>query len=727
LSVTTTCQTAVSPAQHSSTTRAISVSDAGLLAVVLGAAVTDQSTDDQTLANQRDGGLSFIYRELALSDYSIAMEHRLGGWLAISREPNIVIAQYGELKRQVPLLYTLLVLNACAVTYTHFRYAPLWTTIGFLGVLVATCTWRTVRWLRAPGADQIAVHAARAQLVSTTVLAGVLGAVFLSWSLLINQYGGPEEQGHVALFIAVTVIGCIFCLTNLPSAAMLVTAIVTVPYLLYYVMRGNPVFIAMGLNIALVTGVMVRVLLNGFASFTGNIRSRSELVLKQEEAQRLSAENARLAHTDVLTGLPNRRDFFAHFEDYLRASKQNEQPMAVGVLDLDRFKAVNDTYGHAIGDGLLVLVANRLADFAGQNVMISRLGGDEFGVLFTGHVGDLRARGQAICDALAQPFQIEGNAISIGCSAGIALFPEAGDSVHELFDRSDYAAYHMKTTSPGGCALFSLEHETLIRSERAVETALLAADLDHELNVRYQPIMCIRTQTVLSVEALGRWTSPAVGIVPPDVFIVAAEKLGTIHAVTLALFKKALADFALMPDTIRLSFNLSAKDIISPETLEQLTALIEAQGIDPKRITFELTETALMRDFPAAVRGIQALRALGSRFALDDFGIGYSSLGHLRRLPFDEVKLDRSFVENVYDPSGRNILSGILTLCRTLELDCVAEGVEREAQLLWLASLGCQRAQGYYFARPMTAEELAAWLLTQVPSHPAPESLNQAA
>lgn len=638
-------------------------------------------------------------------------------WLRISHEPDIVIAQYGELKRQVPLLYTLLVLNACAVTYTHYSFAPFWATIGFLGALISTCCWRIFRWLRAPDTGEISVELARAQLVSTTVLAGVLGAIFLVWSLLMNEYGGIEQHGHVALFIAATVIGCIFCLSHLPSAAMLVTAVVTLPYLVYYLWRGDPVFVAMALNIALVTGVMVRVLLNGFSGFTNMIRSKAELVREQEETQRLSVENAHLAYTDMLTGLPNRRHFFNRFEEWLQAAKADNRQMAIAVLDLDRFKAINDTYGHACGDRLLVEVGARLSNFTSDRIILARLGGDEFGVLFADPPTHVQAVAQTICKALANPFYIDGRTITIGCSGGVAVFPEAGSSVHELFDRADYAAYHMKTHDRGGCALFSFEHENRIRSEIAIETALVSANFETELHVCYQPILCTQTGDVLSIEALGRWTSPVIGLVPPDRFIVAAEKLNIINDLTVALFRKALIEFSAMPHSIRLSFNLSTKDITSVPTLDSIIDLINESGVDPKRITFELTETAVMRDFDAAVRGIQSLRALGARFALDDFGVGYSSLGHLRQLPFDKVKLDRSFIENMDEPSGRNIFSGVLALCRTLELDCVAEGVETEEQLAWLADLGCQRVQGYLFAKPMPALDLAAWLLTHMIPH----------
>lgn len=629
---------------------------------------------------------------------------------AFSQEPEIILAQYAELKRQVPLLYALLVLNACAVGYTHYGFAPGWTTLGFLGVLIAICGWRIVAWLTAEKAETISVGAARSQLVRTTALAGILGAVFIAWSLLIDQYGGPDERGHVALFIAATVIGCIFCLVYLPQAAMLVTAVVTGPYLLYYLLRGDPVFVAMALNIALVTGVMVWVLLNSFDGFTAMIRSRTELGAKQAETERLNAENALLAHTDVLTGLPNRRYFFSRFEEALQNAKATGSQLAVGVFDLDHFKPVNDTYGHATGDRLLSEVGRRLAGMASDGVLLARLGGDEFGLLFTDDVGSIPATGQAICDMLAVPFFIDGQRVALGCSAGIAVYPEAGDSVHELFDRSDYALYHMKSTKRGGCALFSLEHETLIRSERAIEAALQSADLETELSVCYQPILCLQTSRILGIEALGRWTSPMIGAVPPDRFITTAERLGRIQALTLALFGKAVHELAQLPFELDLSFNLSAHDICAPDTLDKLTGLIRQAGVNPRRITFELTETALMRDFEAAVSGIEHLRQLGARVALDDFGTGYSSLGYLRRLPLDKVKVDRSFAINVEEASNRTILSAVVGLCRTLGLECVIEGVESEAQLNILIALGYQQAQGYYFAKPMKAGALLEWI-----------------
>lgn len=641
-------------------------------------------------------------------------------WMTFSSDHDIVIAQYGELKRQVPLAYALLVVNACAVTYTHWDFAPAWLTIGVVGMLVVICSARIMRWMLAKGADAITFDEARAQLRKTTLLIGVLACAFVAWSLLLDQYGGPAERSHVALFIAVTVIGIIFCLANVPQAAMLVTSVVTLPYLIYYLILGHHVFTAMAMNIALVTGVMLRVLLNSFAGFETLIMSKGILAARRQEAERLSAENSRLAHTDALTGLPNRRYFFAEFDRQLAEARRTGRRIAVGVFDLDRFKPVNDTLGHVFGDRLLTEIGARFNETAREAALVARLGGDEFAILLTDGVDDAQAFGQAVCDDLGRPFLIDDHRITIGCSAGFAIFPDAGETVHELFDRSDYALYHVKSTRRGGCALFSIEQEIQIRSERAVELALQAADLETEMHVRFQPIVSTQTMEVLGAEALGRWTSPTVGPISPDRFIILAERLGLIDSITTTLFGKALADFEALPGSLGLSFNLSAHDIISPNIVSVLVAMIGKSPIPPERITFELTETALMRDFDAAVRGIKTLRALGAKIALDDFGTGYSSLGYLSRLPLDRVKVDRSFTANLDDKSGRNIVRAILGLCQNLGLDCVVEGVETEAQLRTLRQLDYRLAQGYLIAQPMPVDAFMVWLA----QHDTPQSLS---
>lgn len=635
-------------------------------------------------------------------------------WMTLSgQQPEILLAQFRELRRQVPLLYALLMVNAGAVSFTHYGLAPDYLTIWLLLPLFIICSVRAVAWLRR-SADAVSPEEALYQLRRTLFLSGVLALAYVTWSLALDSYGGPLERGHVALFIAITVVGCIFCLMNLPQAALLVMALVTVPYIVYYSRLDLTVFHAISMNIFLVSLVLIQVLFNGHKAFTNVIQAQRALAQKQQETERLSEENAILAHTDVLTGLPNRRHFFSALQKRIQEASSTHTSFAVGVLDLDldRFKPVNDTYGHHFGDLLLAEAGDRLKGLVSSStrLQISRLGGDEFGMIIEAPAEDLEALGQSICDIIATPYEIEGIFVRIGCSCGLAVFPDAGRTVHELFDRSDYALYNSKTGRRGQATLYSVEHERQIRSDRAIESALQGADLEEEFEVYLQPILDLQKGSITGFEALARWHSPLLGQVPPDQFIPQAERSGLMRRLTISLFGKALAAMSQLPPHLSLSFNLSAHDITSKETVLTLLALLGRSSIQPHRLIFEITETAVMRSYESAEQSMRLLRQTGARLALDDFGTGYSSLGYLHRLPIDRVKIDKSFVSGINDPSGHGIVSSIIALCRSMSLDCVVEGIETEAQRDRLHSLGCRYIQGYLIARPMPAREAAAWL-----------------
>lgn len=629
-------------------------------------------------------------------------------WL-VDQKPELLLAQYRALQRQVPLLYVLLMVNAAAVSYTHYDSTPRSLTVALLLPLIVICTIRLTVWLRRRGTETTAEEATR-QLRKTIVLAGILASAHIAWSLALDSYGGPIERGHVALFIAITVIGCIFCLMNLPQAALLVMTVVTVPYLTYYVSLNEEVFLAIALNIFLVNLVIVQVLLNGYSGFAQVVSSRIELSEIQRETERLSTENSRLAHTDPLTGLPNRRHFYSMVENHIKKVKGTGQQFYVGVLDLDRFKPINDTYGHNFGDQLLMEVGKRLGSLISEDLQICRVGGDEFGLLLTLPVNGVEKQGQVICDLLSVPYEIGDTRVSIGCSCGLAVFPDAGRSAHELFDRSDYALYNSKSQRRGQATLYSADHETQIKSERAVESALQAADIDHELDVHFQPIVCLDTLQVTGFEALARWHSPVLGQVAPDQFIPMAERTGLIHRITVNLFTKAILQLKQLPDDLGLSFNLSANDLTSFETVVALMNTVRKAGVEPARITFELTETSVMRSFEAAENSMQMLRAAGVKLALDDFGTGYSSLSYLHRLPIDKVKIDKSFIAGMNGSAGRGVVASIVALCQSMALECVVEGIEATQQLTLLREFSCKQGQGYLFARPMPGHELLKWI-----------------
>lgn len=622
-------------------------------------------------------------------------------WMMIDPDrPDIAQAQYNELKTQIPSLYALLMVNAVAVSYTHFDVAPFYLTVGTLApILVLTCV-RLVAWIRARKKD-LGPKEAIAKMRQTVVLGSLVAAIYITWSLSLDSYGGPTERGHVALFIAITVIGCIFCLMHLPQAALMVMIIVTVPYLAHYLGQNQDVYVAIALNIFLVCLVILQVLFNGYFGFCKLIQSQSDLAAKQKETERLSAENARLAETDVLTDLPNRRHFFNRLEALTRSHDSSGGVFAVGVVDLDRFKPINDTYGHQLGDQLLMQVGQRLKTIGLDTVEVCRLGGDEFGFFYCGDLDDGASVGQMICERISEPYRIGELQLTVGASCGIAFFPEAGRTAHALFDRSDYALYHSKTTSRGRTTVYSTEHEARIRSERAIETALQNADYDREFSVHFQPVVLLPERAIVGFEALARWENPVLGQVAPDVFITIAERTGLIHKLTLALFRQAISQITQLPQDLQLSFNLSAQDITNAETVAALLEIIRQNGIDPRLVTFEITETSVIDSYEAAETCLRTLRAAGVKLALDDFGTGYSSLGYLHRLPIDCVKIDKSFVAGIKEPVASGVVTSILNLCRSMQILCVVEGVEESDQLAVLEAMGCRHVQGYFFSRPL--------------------------
>lgn len=630
---------------------------------------------------------------------------------AYSTDPDVLIGQYANLKRQVPLLYLLLIIIAIASLYLMAGAGPFLIIGTVAGLFVAVGTVRMVWWIWfLPEPDQISVAEARSLLHRTTLAVLPICISYVAYSFLLDAYGDPTQRAGVAICLVMTATGCIFCLMHLPQAALLVNLTTMVPYSIYQVVSGNETFLMVALIAAMVTTLMIRVSLNAHEAFTELITSRAELAQQRGKAERLAVENARLAMTDVLTGMPNRRLFLSYLEDRVQRSASAGSGFVVGVLDLDRFKPVNDIHGHATGDYLLVEVGKRLQSIASDTLLVARLGGDEFGLLIDGDDATASAIGSEVITLLHQPFLIDGHRLSLGCSIGFASFPFAGTTAISIFDRADYALYDVKAERRGAYAFFTPELETHLRAETELESALLSADLASELAVELQPIICLDTAKVRGVEALARWNSALVGQVDPTRFIKVAERLNIMGNITTTLFAKLLAYAVVLPGDLGLSFNLSTCDIVSPGTIDMLIATIVDQGIAPERVTFEITETAWMQDYQTAITHIERLRSMGVAIALDDFGTGFSSLSYLSRLPIDKIKIDRSFVCNLAEPGVGKIVTAIMSMCETLGVECIAEGVESMEDCLTLKRMGCSLAQGYALARPMDIANLQAWL-----------------
>lgn len=621
--------------------------------------------------------------------------------------PELIAAQITAFSKQLPLLYFVLLANTLFVAATHVNVAPPWLAIYIPAILTVLCIVRIWSWLRVPRLN-LAHEAAVARLQSTVLMVGGFGLAFTFWGIALYPYGNTFQQLHVTFFMAITLIACVFCLMHVRAAALLLNLIVLIPYAWFFMSQNQPVLIAIAANVVLVSLTMIMIVITHYRDFARMVEQRTELSRRQVEAERLISENMRLANSDSLTGLPNRRSFFAAIEREIDLARASGAPVAVGLIDLDGFKAVNDLYGHQVGDQLLMEASRRLITYPGWEAFFARLGGDEFGVLLKGaaHQAEVDNFGREICAILRQAYVMPEVTAEISASIGFAIHPDAGDTVERLIENADYALYQAKQKASGTAVIFSLDHAVEIKRLNQVDQLLRNADLDQELSLLYQPIIDLETGRITGAEALARWNNPTLGAVSPVQFIKAAERSNLINRITVLLYRKALMEMQLWPKSVGLSFNLSARDIASHETILHLAAITLKSGINPRRIEFEVTETALMADFDQALSALTRLRNIGLRIALDDFGTGYSSLGYVHRLPLDKVKIDSRFIADIAENrTARSIVKSVIDLARNLGFASLAEGVETEEQAGIIHALGCGFAQGYYFGRPMTGAD----------------------
>ncbi|MGE0844704.1 MAG: putative bifunctional diguanylate cyclase/phosphodiesterase [Flavobacteriaceae bacterium] len=631
--------------------------------------------------------------------------------------PELNRARFQALSRQIPLMYLIIVTSMAAVSYTHYGVAPLYLTGIVPLVLTAAAGWRSLYLLRIR-VDRLSDRSVRKKLGAVTVNSTLIGAVLAAWVGALFPYGDPYAQGHAIFFLCLTGIVCVTCIMYLRLASTMMAAAVVVPAVCYLALSDVAVFRAVALNMALVTGAMLFITFRHSRNFNELIENERKQAEQGRRMEQLNAENMKLANLDSLTGLPNRRSFFAELEERIGACEGTGKPLVVGILDLDGFKPINDVFGHIAGDKLLVQTGQRLSDLMPDNVMLARLGGDEFGLILRepGSEEDLIEFGTRICKVLEVPFQMKEGTARVAATLGFAAYPAAGDTAEILFERADYALCYAKQNSKGTVCLFSNEHETIIREVSTIAHRLREADLDEELSVVYQPIIDAHTGRIMAFEALARWHSPVLGTISPNVFIRSAEQAGMIGRLTSILLAKALRAAQSWPETIGLSFNLSTFDLCSPDYMVRLVTGVERSGVPAKRITFEITESAVLQDFDRATDSLNLIRDMGATIALDDFGTGFSSLSHVQQLPVDRIKIDRTFTHKLTtDKATRDIVRTIVDLCRNLDLKCVVEGVETQEQLDLLKAMGCSLIQGFLFSRPVEEAETAALLRERNP------------
>ena len=450
-----------------------------------------------------------------------------------------------------------------------------------------------------------------------------------------------------------------------------------------------------------------RPIINEYGQFHGFRGSGSDLT----EMKRSQAEVARLAQYDSLTGLANRIQMQRTLEQSVSGPHGRVGDCALFLLDLDRFKSVNDTMGHPAGDALLREVSQRLQRVVGDRGMVGRLGGDEFKVVLPGLVDrpKLGVLADAIIASLSQPYIIEGTQVTIGASVGIAICPDHGNTADALVRNADLALYAAKGDGRGVHRFYSSEMLAEAEDRRQLEDDLRQALKEGTLNLVYQPIVSAKSERITGFETLLRWDHPTRGAISPAAFIPIAEDSGLITPLGEWVLRTACHAASQWPEDTRVAVNVSPIQFANPALPGIVMNALAASGLKPEQLELEITESAFLNEGEATDHMFAQLKAIGVRLALDDFGTGYSSLGYLKKAPFDKIKIDQSFVRGAVMPGSRNsaIITSIVSLAEALGMDTTAEGVETHDELALVRSLGCSQVQGFIYGRGGSAEEVA--------------------
>ena len=415
---------------------------------------------------------------------------------------------------------------------------------------------------------------------------------------------------------------------------------------------------------------------------------------------------AERARADPLTGLANRATLHGSLTDFLASG----MPVAILYIDLDRFKSINDTLGHPMGDALLRKVAERLSTVTGENDVVARLGGDEFALLIPNAVPEnVESVAARIVDLVGRTYVLEGHMVNVGASVGVTLAPLDGNDPDVLLKNADLALYRAKAEGRSRFRFFQPEMDLQMQARRAIELDLRRALALKEFELVYQPQVDLATHEVVGFEALLRWNNAKRGMISPADFIPIAEETGLIVSIGEWVLRTACAEAASWDQPASIAVNLSAIQFQDQSLVRTVTSALAHSGLDPQRLELEITESALMSDTDAVVTTLRSLRSLSVRISMDDFGTGYSSLSYLQKFPFDKIKIDQSFVRGMADNiEAGAIVRAVARLGSSLGMKTTAEGVETEEQLAAVRAEGCSHVQGYFTGRPMSGSDAAA-------------------
>lgn len=631
---------------------------------------------------------------------------------------DIAQAQFKSTSRQSPYLYLVRLLCAWAIAVMFLGEAPAVLVLTYPVLWLFWVARRVAvlwsRGLKVPD-DENVLFAWRWKTHNISMAAAI---VFTIWALALFPYGTAFSKGFIFMTILVGNITALFSLTHVRSSAIGSAFSSTFIYAVFFTWLGEPAYQWMAVFGFGVTALVFLIQSNTHRDFISLIVAGAELrekqrhlEQKQKETEQLSELNYRIANTDYRTGIANRRCFRETLKHELAAARKDGAGFALCVFDIGGLKSITEIYGLDAGEQVLTEIARRLSAMKSDDIFIGRVGGDEFG--FFGRCDEEKfSRVKAAFEQLVNmPIETKQGTFRPNYSAGIAHVSDEVSCATDLFERADFALSQAKRNRNMSTVVFNqvLDAERIRKSK--ITKALQGTNLKNELSLAYQPIINTLTNKIVGVECLARWTSPQLGAVSPADFIPLAEQSGLINDISLHLFDQALTEAKNWPATLGLSFNLSASNLSSRGFILDFLRILKRHGFAPGRLSCEVTETSVMWDFQETMSALTLLKDSGIKLSLDDFGTGYSSLSHVHDLPLDCIKVDRQFVSGIsVDTNGYRIVKSLLALSRDMDVSCVVEGVETEAELAVLNEIGCDQVQGYLFARPLEAEAFSEFL-----------------
>jgi len=631
------------------------------------------------------------------------MFRRAAPAVAIHTEQNqaILVEQFRALRQQVPLMYALMLVDAAFLSFASHGTVSAWWSFGMPVVLALLGGVRAAFWLRrrsaVPDPEMIPRY-----LIGTTIVAMALSLGFGGWGLVLYVQADLVRRACIALYIFIGAISCCYCLQSLPRAGHAVLLCGAAPVTLCLLFSADWFLRGVGFNIVVVTAVILRMLQASHVGFIEVLASRADMATEQRRAQGAEQRAHQLAYHDPLTGLPNRRAL----AEALETRMAGDAPLGLLIIDLDRFKSINDVYGHHAGDQLLRDVAARLGSVTGAQATSYRLGGDEFAVIVDADGEGARRAAHAIVHAMLKPFAGPELVHHIGASVGISLYPNDAADRETLMRRADIALYKAKQSGRSQHCAFEPMLDAEIRRRAEIERELREAMTADAFVPYYQPIVDLASSAVVGYELLARWQRGDREEIGPEQFIPIAEECGLINVLMLRLLRRACRE--TRDWDIGISINVSPTQLKDPWFSQKVLAVLTRERFPPPRLTIEITENALIIDADSAQQTIASLKNQGIQLALDDFGTGYSSLQHLQMLPFDRLKIDRSFVTSMErDPAAMRLVHAIISLANTLGLPVVAEGIESASTARTLARLGCAMGQGFHYGYPTPIEDIA--------------------